>query len=194
MSVVNSVRQMRGDMASFASRLISDIRGFAAVEFAMIVPVMIMMLLGCVEVCDALNVDGRVTTIAYSASLLVARCKTVNRADLSDVMRISDSLLGKYSVQALSIDIVALKSDADGVTTVLFSQNRAGSEPYGPGASYPKLPQGIIAPDHSGVVADVSYAYNSPFGQYIHGTLLLSSIQTEVTRDDTIALGAACSY
>ena len=41
-------------------KLVNDIGGFAAVEFAMVVPIMIMMLLGSVEVSDALTVDGRI--------------------------------------------------------------------------------------------------------------------------------------
>ena len=194
MRALNSVRQIRGKLAAMTSQLAGDISGFAAVEFAMIVPVMIIMLLGCVEVCDALNVQNRVSTIAETASLLVARCGTVSRADLADVMRITDSIMGKYSEQALKIELVAVQTDATNATTVLFSQDRSGGEPYGAGSTYPNLAQGVIAPNHAGVIADVTYSYQSPFGQYIHGTILLHDNLAQVTRDATIALGAQCVY
>lgn len=194
MRVVNSVRQIGSRLAAMSAQLASDISGFAAVEFAMIVPVMIMMLLGCVEVCDALNLQNRVSTIAETASLLVARCSSVSRGDLADVMRISDSIMGKYSEQALKIEIVAVQTDAANTTTVLFSQDRSGGEPYGAGSTYPKLPQGVIAQNHAGIIADVTYAYRSPFGQYIHGTILVHDNLAQVTRDATITLGAQCVY
>ena len=53
----------------------------AAIEFALIVPIMAVMFIGAVELSQAITVDRRVTQVASSTADLVARADTTDLAD-----------------------------------------------------------------------------------------------------------------
>ena len=195
MSVRTLVCKIRARLSGFSARLRRDSAGFAAVEFALIVPVMIIMLLGVVETCEALSVDLRVITIANSTSLLVARCDNITNGELEDVLRISDSLLGKYSSDPLRVQIVALHADAQGVVTVSWSYDRSGGEPYVAGASFPDAPPGLVPSNASAVVSVASYRYASPIGRFIHGAITLKHPGYQATRFANIVKGTTkCTW
>ena len=60
-----------------ARRLLRNERGIAAVEFALILPIMLVLWLGGVEVTGALSVDRRLNNLASSIGDLVARDKEI---------------------------------------------------------------------------------------------------------------------
>jgi Flp pilus assembly protein TadG len=57
------------------SRFAKDSSGAAAVEFAMLLPIMFMLFYGTIEFSQALTVDRRVTQIASATADLVARTR-----------------------------------------------------------------------------------------------------------------------
>src|SRR5262245_44457481 len=63
-------------------RLAHDQRGVSAVEFAMLLPLMLTLYLGAVEISQAVAVDRKVTLAARSVADLVAQVTTVNNADV----------------------------------------------------------------------------------------------------------------
>jgi Flp pilus assembly protein TadG len=58
-------------------RLLRDKRGISAVEFAMLLPLMVTLYLGGVEVSQAVAVDRKVTLVARSLGDLVAQATNV---------------------------------------------------------------------------------------------------------------------
>jgi len=189
------LRRIPRRLALQARFLARDAKGFAAVEFAMIVPVMIIMMLGCVETSDALTVSSRMINISGSVADMVARCSNVTTGDLSDIMRISDSLLGKYPYQAMYIEIVAVQADAAGHVTVSWSYDHNHGSPLAPGATYPGLPTGLVAPNGNLIITTASYRYRSPIGHFIHGQINLSHTAYNAPRAGPVLLGAtACTY
>lgn len=52
-----------------------DRRGVAAIEFALIVPIMSAMFIGAVELSQVITVDRRVTQVASATADLVARAE-----------------------------------------------------------------------------------------------------------------------
>ena len=186
MRTQEKLHKIRGDVSDFVKSLIKDSGGFAAVEFAMIVPVMIIMLLGSVEVSDALTVDRHLNTIADSLSDLVARSPAVTAADLKDIMRIADSLLGKYPRQNLAMEVVSLEPNAGGVMQVAWSYDSKGGQPYAPGSTYPGSWNGMVSGANSLIVAKAKYLYRSPVGQFIHGNISLSHVASYESRQGKV--------
>ena len=58
-------------------RLAGDQRAVSAVEFALILPIMLLLLFGGVELGDALTIDRKVTHVTSTISDLVAQSKTI---------------------------------------------------------------------------------------------------------------------
>jgi Flp pilus assembly protein TadG len=152
-----------------------DKAGFAAVEFAMVVPIMIVLFLGSVEFSLALSYDRRVTAISSATADLVAQEEEVDSAYLDDIMKVADSLLPPDAdMSKLEIKLISVVADADSNVTVNWSYNQSGGEPYAQDSSYDDLPADLIEPLTSVVVSEVSYTYNPPVGHFITGNIELS--------------------
>lgn len=171
-------------------RAAHDERGLSAVEFALIVPIMISMYLGAVEFGHALTIDRRVTSVASSAADLVAQVETVEGAQVDDIFEAASSILMPYTTGPLSIVLTSVVADADNNTTVAWSCARNGTA-HAENSAF-ALPDGLTQPFSSVIVADVSYVYNPPVGQHIAGGITLSetfylrprrSLTVELTND-----------
>jgi Flp pilus assembly pilin Flp len=86
-----------------------DEGGIAAVEFALIVPIMMLMFLGAVEMSWAVSADRRVSQVAGSAGDLVARInKNIGDDEVKQIAQMSKFLLQPFDVDAnqnLSIEV-----------------------------------------------------------------------------------------
>lgn len=161
-------------LADQAKRLRHDAGGFAAVEFAMIVPVLLIMLIGAVETSDALTVSGRMINISGSVADMAARCTAITSGDLNDIMAISNSLIDRYPSQNLYIEVVDVQADASNNLTVAWSYDRDHKQPLAAGTTYTGLSAGLVPPNGQLIVATATYTYHSPMGHFIHGAVKLS--------------------
>lgn len=148
-------------------RLARDVRGVSAVEFALILPVMIVMYIGAVEFSHALTVDRRVTAVASAAADLTAQTEQVTAADMQDIFTASTAIMSPYSSTPISIVVTSVVADANNDTTVAWSCAHNGT-PRAEDSEY-TLPDGLTQPFSSVIVAEVSYSFDPPIGQYMTG-------------------------
>jgi Flp pilus assembly protein TadG len=71
----------------YAASLMEDRRGIAATEFAVIVPIMLVMFFGRVEVSCCIAVDRKVTLMARTLADLTSRSVSVANGDLTNFSR-----------------------------------------------------------------------------------------------------------
>jgi len=69
-------------MSLSVRRLLKDRSGLAAVEFAMIFPMMVVMFFGVLELSAAISVDRKATLVARTLSDLTSQMVSVANADL----------------------------------------------------------------------------------------------------------------
>ena len=112
-----AVGARRGLLARFGR----DQRGLAAIEFAMIFPIMVLLFLGSVEFSQGLTVDRRVTQVASSTADLVAQFEELTPEQVDDIIDIGTLLLGGFDPVPLRVTIVSVSTDADGNATVDWS-------------------------------------------------------------------------
>jgi Flp pilus assembly protein TadG len=155
-------------------RLRLDTSGVAAIEFAFIAPLMFTMLVGTVEMSQAITVDRRVTLVASTTADLVAREKEIKPAQLDTIFQIVNVLFAPYETGPLKITIleVGAKVDDRTNTKVCWSYGYDGKATptslsttvYQVNADY-KLPEktsatvGLVEQGGSVIVAEVSYEY-----------------------------------
>ena len=60
-------------------------RGLAAIEFAIILPMMVFLLLGSVDLLDALSVNRRAENVAASLADVIARDTAVSNAEMTGI-------------------------------------------------------------------------------------------------------------
>jgi Flp pilus assembly protein TadG len=89
-----------------------DIRGVAAVEFALVVPLMITMYLGTMEMSAGIAVNRKVSRVASTVADLVTQQQTVTKDDLLDIMEIGEAVLFPYQLHKPDIVVVGIDVDS----------------------------------------------------------------------------------
>lgn len=163
-------------------RLRRDERGVAAVEFAMIVPIMFFLLVGAVEMSQALTVDRRVTQSASSTADLIARAPSqgVTTGDVDTSMLIIQQLMAPYSTTPLTVKVVSVVAKTVNGSlqyTVDWSRDNNGGTPYTKGATYTNVPAGLLVAGESVIISEATYNY-SPlvFSYFISSAFNMSEI------------------
>lgn len=173
-----SIRHTMSAIGRFLRRSQRDERGVAAVEFAMIVPIMFALFIGSVEFSQAITVDRRVTQIASSTADLVAREKSVTTAQLDQIMSIATILMQPYDASKLKITLVSVgaKATDNTITKVCWSYNfHGGTHTYANGTVYPLPSADIVDKGGSVMVAEVEYDYTPLiFSHYMPGLTKLA--------------------
>ncbi|WP_422374808.1 TadE/TadG family type IV pilus assembly protein [Roseibium sp.] len=141
-----------------------DTRAVAATEFALILPVMFLLLIGMAEVTGAMNQDRKVARISNAVTDLVAQAETVTEAELLGVLDLGEQVLAPYPADELDIIVASVSFDEDGDAEVDWSFNSGGDNPWTEGAEPPiTLPDTIAAPNTSIVVGVTTLNYSPPF-------------------------------
>lgn len=109
----------------------------AAVEFALIMPLLLSLYLGTVEVSTAVSVDKRVASVAGALGDLVARADgSLTESELTDYFSASSSIMAPYSHSILEQVVTCVAVDNNGNTKITWSRGYNGGIPHVTGDSY----------------------------------------------------------
>jgi Flp pilus assembly protein TadG len=107
-----------------AINLLEDRSGIAATEFAVIVPVMLVMFFGTIEFSSGVAVDRKITLVARTLSDLTSQSPTsVADADLQNFFAASSSILTPYSVSPTQPTISEIYVDASKIAKIQWSKS-----------------------------------------------------------------------
>lgn len=145
-----ALRRRLRDLAAAAGRFMRSRRGTAAVEFAFIVPVLIALYLGSMEISQAFDTDKRISRTAGMVADLVTQQEAVTRSQLIAITKIGDSTLAPYSRSLPTTTIVAVQVTSTNspqalVTWSIRRQGNTVTTPYAKG-SVVSLPSSLITP------------------------------------------------
>ena len=91
-----------------------DARGVAAVEFGVIAPVLLIMLLGVIEVTRAVSIDRRFGQVTAMVADLVAREERVDADTVQGIYGIVEHVMGVWGTDTLKLQILPVRaSDTD---------------------------------------------------------------------------------
>ena len=94
------------------SKLSRQERGVAAVEFSLIVPVLITMYFGTVELSMAIGHERKASLLARTLSDLVTQSASVTNADMTSVFTAAKAILAPYAVDKIAMRVTSYKIDA----------------------------------------------------------------------------------
>ena len=165
--------------------------GLAAVEFAMLAPVLVAMFLGSIELTDALDCKQKVTGMASTAADLIAQEKQVASTDISNVFSAINSIVYPYPTTGLRIVITSLIDNGTGGGRVAWScaQNATARTVN----SNISVPTGVITTGGSVILAEVTYPYTSTVAKYLaSSTNMTTSFYARPRRSTTITGPSSC--
>jgi Flp pilus assembly protein TadG len=178
-------------------RMVHDESGLAGVEFALILPVMIILFFGVYETSQALSARADVVNLTSAAADLVAQENAVTNADITNVYAAASTILDPYpraGALGPSIRITSIIDDGKGVkdpTTGVTPPHASGKVDWvctqtasaigSLGTASAKndkvdpLPSAIMVVGGSVIRVEVAYEYNSPTTQSITGPIVMRS-------------------
>ncbi|MEQ9143097.1 MAG: pilus assembly protein [Parvibaculaceae bacterium] len=147
--------------------------GTSSVELALLLPLMISIYFGAVEISNALIADRKLDKTGNAVADLVAQAITLDDAAMADIFQASSSIMEPFDPSTLTVVVASVVADANNDTSVAWSDALNGSA-YPVGAEY-LLPAGLTSPGSSVIVAEATYTYTSPIGEYLTGGLTFST-------------------
>lgn len=145
--------------------------GAAAVEFALILPIMLLLYIGSVEGSTLITMDRKLQTVAGSLGDLVTRWKGgITTPVLTDYFEAASGIMTPYPVGDLRQVVTQVQVRADGSTSVVWSREyanntiRVGTD-YTVGSSF-NLPAAMtdIARGDFVIVSEGTYTYTPRYG------------------------------
>jgi Flp pilus assembly protein TadG len=171
-----------------AARHAANQDGTAAVEFAMLMPIMITLFFGVVESSMALICRSDVSLMASTAGDLISQAQTASSTDLSNVYSAAGTVLYPYYDPAKTgstkptIRITSVIDDGSGATgqnhltgKVAWTCTQAGSGTLSPSSRAVNdtvtLPQPLMTAGGSIVIAEIAYQYTSATTKVVGGPI-----------------------
>jgi Flp pilus assembly protein TadG len=148
-------------MRRTACGLFNDKRGVAAVEFAMIVPLMLVLFFGTEEFSTGVAVKRKVTLMARTLSDLTSQNMAVTDAQLNNFYNASTAIMTPYSSAPVKSTITQLYVDP--ATKQARVQWSKGAAPRTAGSAV-AIPTALQVGDTYLIYSEVSYKFTPTIG------------------------------
>lgn len=152
--------------------LARDERGVSAVEFAMLLPLMVTLYLGTVEVSQGVSIDRKVSLTTRTVADLASQVSSINNSDMTNMLNASSAVISPYDAAQLKVTVSAVAIDANGVAKVSWSDTLNGTKRAV--GSTVTLPAALNVANTTLIWSEVSYNYKPTIGYVITGTLNLT--------------------
>jgi Flp pilus assembly protein TadG len=168
---MNGAARLARSFADRLGRFAGDERGVSAVEFAMLLPLMLTLYLGSVEISQGISADRKVTLTARTVADLVSQAPSINNADMANSLNAAAAVMAPYPVSKVKLTVTSVTIDGQGKATVAWSDALNGTA-RAKGSSV-TVPTALNIPNSSLIWSEVQYSYTPTIGYVISGTLTL---------------------
>ncbi|PXW54715.1 Flp pilus assembly protein TadG [Chelatococcus asaccharovorans] len=135
--------------------------GVAAIEFALVMPVMALIYIGFVVITNGVALNRKVSIVAHTLADLTARVQILSDSERDLVFSAARAVLAPYATGGVTLVLSSIYIDSNGVAKVVWSDaNRSGAALV-PGDVYtfPAGAAGLAIRNSSLIVGDVTYPY-----------------------------------
>jgi Flp pilus assembly protein TadG len=150
--------------------------GVAAIEFAFAAPLLVTLLLGTVQLCNALECNEKVTSVASSVADLVAQTSNVSTSDITGIFSAGNYVLYPFPTASTKIVISSIVNSAasggGGQNKVCWSQATSNATALAAGTVM-TVPTGVIPSGGSAIFVQVNYTYSSAITNFLFNSLAM---------------------
>lgn len=134
--------------------------GLAATEFALLLPVLVLLFFGLVEASTAMTVNRKVAIAANTLADLAAQSETLLDSEIDDLFDGVISIVEPNDTTTLQLTLVSVVLDEDDNPVVHWSRDANGAAPYSEGAYYLNLDDdAVLSSIGSLIVVEMNYTY-----------------------------------
>ncbi len=164
--------------------------GVSAIEFAFILPVMVIMFLGVVEVSNYVMAARRIASVASTAADLVAQDTFIGDDEMDDVMGALNVILAPLSSANATFVITSVVMDADGTKRVAWSDAmNATPRTVDSVVSDDEFPDDLIVPFQGAIMTEVEFGYDPIFADFLSRTDIQDTFYMKPRRSLTVQRG-----
>ncbi len=166
------VRKRLDRLRARIAALGGDERGVSAVEFAMLLPLMVLLYLGGVEISEAVSISRKVSLTSRAVTDLVSQSTSISDVEMNNILNAASAVAAPYAVSNLKVTVSSIAIDAQGNAKVVWSN--ALNATARPKNQTIALPTALKIPNTWLIWGEVQYAYTPAIGYVITGTLNLN--------------------
>jgi Flp pilus assembly protein TadG len=161
-------------------RFAADRRGVSAVEFALLLPLMLTMYFGSIQITDAISADRQVTLVASTVAEIASQYSQVTTTDLTNILNAAGNVFTPFPMQNGSttvgtITLTSVTIDATGKATVDWSQSLYGTKRAVGAVVTSSIPAGLLSATPGSVSSviwgEATYSYKPVVGWVVTGTV-----------------------
>lgn len=137
--------------------------GLAALEFAILLPMMVVALFGSIDLIDTLSANKRAQNVTASLSDVVARDTEVSDAEVSGLWAATNILMYPNSSTAMQVRVTSVSITSATSATVVWSEGHGGYAPRVANSTV-SLPSAMMNAGTSVIMTETIYPYSPPLG------------------------------
>jgi Flp pilus assembly protein TadG len=146
------------------SSVVANDTGTAMIEFAITLPVLLTLYLGCVQICDVVAVYRKTTTTARTIVDLTSQQTQVSDSTLQSILDASSQVMAPYSTTRLRMVVTQVTINNAGVAKVDWSVKSTNAPSADTKDTTYTLPAGVAVNDTSLIIGKVNYDYSASIG------------------------------
>ena len=167
---------------SIYRRFLASTRGLAAIEFAIVLPVLLIMLLATYDAGNAIATYMKVRSATFTLAAITNQFSMLTPIQSTDMQAITGAtaaVLAPYSSAPAIVTITQVKQTSSSQATVSWSYSVNGTA-YSAGATWSRIPSGLSTNNACTsypcylIFAEVAYKFTPSFGYFVLGTLNFS--------------------
>lgn len=148
-------------------------KGLAALEFAILAPMMILLLFGSMEIIDMVLANRRVQNVAASLADVVARDTEVSNDEITGLWSASDVLIYPDDGTNMRLRISSLVVVDDTTASVLWSEGH-GMAARVANSTITGMDNQTLEPGSAIIMSEVEYPYALPIGIVSESDILMA--------------------
>lgn len=159
----SSIMRLGRRLAGFAR----DRRAVSAVEFALLLPVMLTLFIAGNEISQALTIYRKVSHTGSALGDLVSQVATISTSEMNNILAASTTIMTPYDASGAKLVVSAVKyTTANGFkTSWSVGQNTAA---WAANSTPPMtIPSNLVSDGQQLIVTKVQYTYTSTFSTFM---------------------------
>jgi Flp pilus assembly protein TadG len=166
--------------ARLCRRFVASTRAVAAVEFAMIMPVMLIMFLSSFDAGNGIAIYLKVRAATYTLGAITNQYNTIQSTDMTAITGATASVLAPYPSSPTIVVISQIKATSNSAATVSWSYSPTSGSALAAGSTINNLPTNLAKNTCNNtypcylIFAQVSYTFTPQFGSFMTGPITLS--------------------